>query len=142
MPLNSNPSILDALAGALSSQVTASKTLNPVHLAIATRGYWIQSQILCIPNRYGFFSPGPPRLQVYQAFLSIALLVMIVLDIFLGALVVLLIALKPNNKPIWKFVVVMVAYVGSVVAAIWVLECYSKHRAPDYEWDDWKLRKD
>ncbi len=67
---------------------------------------------------------------------------MIVLEIFLGAVIVLLMASMPDHPPIWKFVVSVVALVGGVVAAIWVMECYSKHRAPDYEWDDWKLRKD
>ena len=41
--------------------------LNPLHLAIATTGFRIQSCTLHIPNRIYFFSPGPPRLQGDEA---------------------------------------------------------------------------
>jgi hypothetical protein len=37
-----------------------------VHLAIGRRGYLIQSDVLHIPDRFGFFSPGPPGLQALQ----------------------------------------------------------------------------
>ena len=40
--------------------------LNPVLLDLANRGYYIQSEVLHISERYGVFSPGPPRLQVYE----------------------------------------------------------------------------
>ncbi|KDN66254.1 hypothetical protein CSUB01_06769 [Colletotrichum sublineola] len=40
--------------------------LNPVHLAIGIRCYQIQTEILGIPEQYGLFSSGPPRLQVLQ----------------------------------------------------------------------------
>jgi hypothetical protein len=142
MPLNPNISILDVITMAFSPQVNAYKTLNPVHLTFATKGYWIQSHILCIPDRYGFFSPGPPRLQVHQGFLSNVLLLMIVCDIFFGLATVFWMSSKPDHKPIWKVVVFMVAVVGGVVATIWVMECYGKRRAPNYEWDDWKQRND
>ncbi|KAK6954768.1 hypothetical protein Daesc_004737 [Daldinia eschscholtzii] len=47
--------------------VIHNNTLNPVRLAVGARCYRIQSRLLRIPDRYGIFSPGPPRLQVYQA---------------------------------------------------------------------------
>ncbi|KAI1158458.1 hypothetical protein F5B18DRAFT_641046 [Nemania serpens] len=40
--------------------------LNPVHLALGVRGYQIPSEVLRIPERWSIFSPGPPRLQVYE----------------------------------------------------------------------------
>ncbi|KAI0508778.1 hypothetical protein F5B22DRAFT_649673 [Xylaria bambusicola] len=45
--------------------------LNPVLLDIANRGYYIQSEVLHISERYGIFSPGPPRLQVYEGQASV-----------------------------------------------------------------------
>ena len=45
--------------------------LNHVHLALATQCYWTQSRIFCIPDRFGFFSPGPPRLQAEESALFI-----------------------------------------------------------------------
>jgi len=142
MPWNLISSILNTITTSLSPQITASNTLNPVQLALATRGYWIQSHILYIPDQYGFFSPDPPRLQVYQGFLFIYLCLMIVGEIFLGAGVVFLMSLTPDHKPIWKVVVFMVALVVGVVAMIWGMACSHENRAPDYEWKDWKLRKD
>lgn len=41
--------------------------LNPALLAFAVNAYRIQSQILRIPDRFGLFSAGPPRLQVWEA---------------------------------------------------------------------------
>jgi hypothetical protein len=61
--------------------------LNPVHLGVAAHGYWIQSSVLHIPNRFGFFSPGPPRLQVFHgalfAFISFSLSILSVLGAFI-----------------------------------------------------------
>jgi hypothetical protein len=142
MSRNLISSMLHSITVAFSPQVTVSNTLNPIHLAIATRGYWIQSRILYIPDRYGFFSPAPPRLQVYQGFLFIALFIMVICSIFCGASVVFLLSLRPDHKPIWKAVVFMVILVGGTVAMIWFMECFSKRRAQDYDWGNWKLRKD
>jgi len=142
MSRNIISSILYSITLAFSPQVTASNTLNPIQLALATRGYWIQSHILRIPDRYGFFSPGPPRLQVYQGFLFIALFIMVVCSIFCWAFVVFLLSLRPDHKPIWKAVLFMAIPAGGTVAAIWVTECLSKRRSRDYDWGDWKLRKD
>jgi hypothetical protein len=133
--------ILYIITGFFSPQVTASNTLNPV-LALGTRGYWIQSHILSLPDRYGFFSPGSPRLQVYQAFLFIFLSIMIVSTSFAGAFLVFAMSCQPDRKPIWQVVVYEAAIVFGVVAMIWAMECHSENRTPDYVWEDWKLRKD
>ncbi|KAL8948227.1 MAG: hypothetical protein Q9222_005563, partial [Ikaeria aurantiellina] len=45
---------------------STTEILNTAVLAIANTGYRIQSHILRIPDRMGFFAPGPPRLQVYE----------------------------------------------------------------------------
>lgn len=41
--------------------------INPMLLARAQRGYWLQSRVLRIPDRYGFFVAGPPLLQAHEA---------------------------------------------------------------------------
>lgn len=135
-------SILNAITASLSPQITTSNTLNPIQMALASRGHWIQSHILHIPDRYGFFSPGPPRLQVYQGFLFIPLLIMTICSIFLGACAVFNISLKPDHKPIWRVVVFMVALVVGTLAILWIMACFDRLRAPDYDWGHWKLRKD
>lgn len=45
-------------------------------IAIATRGYKIQSQILRIPDRWGFFSKESRDLRIKEAFLFVALIIM------------------------------------------------------------------
>jgi hypothetical protein len=67
---------------------------------------------------------------------------MVICSIFCGASVVFLLSLRPDHKPIWKAVVFMVILVGGTVAMIWFMECFSKRRAQDYDWGNWKLRKD
>ncbi|KAF5574865.1 hypothetical protein FPCIR_13400, partial [Fusarium pseudocircinatum] len=39
--------------------------LDPRKLKMANRGYYIQSKILHIPDRFGFFFAGPPWLQLW-----------------------------------------------------------------------------
>lgn len=41
--------------------------INPYLLLIAQRGYWVQSRVLRIPDKFGLFSSGPPLLQAHQA---------------------------------------------------------------------------
>jgi len=142
MSRNLTRSILNGIIVAFSPQVIASNTLNPVHLAIATRGYWIQSRILRIPDRYGFFSPGPPRLQAYQGNLFIPIFIMVVCLIFCGAVISYLLSFKPDHVPIWKALIFLAMPGSGTIAMIWISECFSKHRAQDHDWEDWKLRKD
>jgi len=65
MPHDLTSSILEAITAPFTPHMIAFNIPNSVHLAVATIGYWIQSQQLKIPDRYGFFSLGPPRLQVH-----------------------------------------------------------------------------
>jgi hypothetical protein len=44
-------------------------------IAIASRGYKIQSQILRIPDRWGFFSKETHDLRIKEAFLFVALII-------------------------------------------------------------------
>lgn len=41
--------------------------INPMLVARAQEGYWLQSRVLRIPDRYGFFVSGPPLLQAHEA---------------------------------------------------------------------------
>lgn len=40
---------------------------NKILLALGIRGYAFQSQTLHIPDRWGFFAPGPPQSQAAEA---------------------------------------------------------------------------
>ncbi len=61
---------------------------------------------------------------------------MVICSFFCGASIVFLVSLRPDNKPILKAVVFIVILVGGTVAMIWVMECFSKRRARDYDWGD------
>lgn len=42
--------------------------INPQLVDTGERGYWVQSQVLHIPDQYGFFVSGPPLLQAQEAY--------------------------------------------------------------------------
>lgn len=41
--------------------------INPMLVVRAQEGYWLQSRVQRIPDRYGFFVSGPPLLQAHDA---------------------------------------------------------------------------
>ncbi|KAK0509195.1 hypothetical protein JMJ35_008566 [Cladonia borealis] len=115
--------------------------LNPLHLAIATTGYHIQSCTLQIPDRLGFFSPGPPRLQAHEGFCFILVVFWYCMAIFNGALITFL--SRGRGLPTCQklgAIYLMMMVPGTLL--IWIAAVNDRRRAPGYEWKDWKLRKD
>ncbi|KAK3693806.1 hypothetical protein B0T22DRAFT_436955 [Podospora appendiculata] len=54
---------------------------NPIHIALAKGSYWLQSHVLRISDRSGYFSPGPLELQLDQgASLAVVTALMTVLN--------------------------------------------------------------
>lgn len=138
MYLASIMTIIDSVRMAFKPDVT-DHGLNPVRLAIATWGYWIQSQALRIPDRFGYFSPGPPRLQVHEA-TNFLLIVLCIgpCTIFFGGLAALM--LKLLGKPVTGLIV---ALCGLTMATMgFSLAAHETQRASDYKWDDWKMRQE
>jgi hypothetical protein len=82
-----------------SMRQTINNRLNPVYLAIAASGYQIQSQLLHIPDRYSFFSSGPPRAQVEEGAAFAQLFTLICYTILGGWFVVLRGSSRPNARP-------------------------------------------
>ncbi|KAF2498881.1 hypothetical protein BU16DRAFT_308438 [Lophium mytilinum] len=124
--------IIEIAKGVFAGQIV-NDHLNPIHLAIATNGYRIQSQTLHIPDRIGFFSSGPPRLQVYQASMFFLLIMGPCYSIISAAFVVFVV--RRNSIKIAAF---MLSITVAQTIAIWALVCFDRHRAPGYEWEDWK----
>lgn len=139
MSHNLTSNALTAVKGFLGPGISNGR-LNPVYLAIVTRGYWIQSHVLHIPDRFGFFSSGPPRLQVHQSASFAFLTVGVAFSIVWGPLTVLL--AKLMGRPISRLAGAMGFLQIAVVAVIWALACFDHRREPDYDWGDWKLRKE
>ncbi|KAJ8132613.1 hypothetical protein O1611_g1010 [Lasiodiplodia mahajangana] len=109
--------------------------LNPVLLDLANRGYYIQSEVLHIPERYAIFSPGPPRLQVYEGQASVVAYYLI---IYIGAAFALASFLlgklgqsniKLNAIPLIIFIFILIE--------LYIALLYPPQRAPGYVWDDW-----
>lgn len=122
------------------------RPLNPFHRAldVGNKVYWIQSQILCIPDRYGFFSPGPPPLQRHQACTFIAFSVPMIFGFFtLASIIVYFRVAKPDHDhpPLWGVFLVFIFVTVPFWAVVWVMNLYDKRRAPDYQWEDQKLGK-
>ena len=115
--------------------------LNPLHLAIATTGYRIQSCTLQIPDRLGLFSPGPPRLQAHEGFCFIIVVFWYCVVIFNGALMIF----SSRGHGLLTCQKLGAIYLISMVPGtlmIWIMAVNDPRRAPGYEWNDWKLRKD
>lgn len=116
--------------------------LNPARLAIATTGYRIQSRTLHIPDRLGLFSSGPPRLQVNEATSFIVLVFFVCFSTIGSGFLVLFIreAGLPGHRKVGALFALMTVF--GVVFLWWVTVFHDRHRAPGYEFEDWKLRKE
>ncbi len=132
--------ILPIAKGVFAGEIVDNR-LNPVHVAIATTGFRIQSGTLHIPHRIGFFSSGPPRLQVHEAASFIFLMFGSCVAIVWGGFVIFTIRLcgLPNSL---KAGALMLSMVIAQAVVIWIIVCCDRRRVPGYEWEDWKLRKD
>lgn len=94
---------------------------NPLFLAIGTRGYYVQSQILRVPQRFGVFSPGPPLLQVHQASFLSFLVILFAVEFFLSSTFVL--TLYRLNGP-WLMTLLGLSSVrAGLFALLWSLMC-------------------
>ena len=114
---------------------------NLLHLTLATRGYTIQSQTLYIPNRLGFFSPGPPRLQVRQAWLFGMMAFATAFIIGYSVLAVLLMCVWGVERDVFRKVVLgLVVVTVAQVVAVWGMVCCDLRRVEGYVWRDRKVR--
>ena len=115
--------------------------LNPLHLAIANTGYRIQSRKLQIPDRFGLFAPGPPRLQVHEGWSFIIMVCWICLTLASNAFSVFL-SRRYGLPACQKFGAIFSVTTVPGAVLFWVVAIHDGHRAPGYQWEDWKLRKD
>lgn len=113
--------------------------LNPVHVAVAARGYQIQSQLLHIPDDFGFFvPPGSPRVQ---ARVGAAFCYMLVANSFRAGWYMLHIVCIGSNLPLVTY---WLATWGrwAVIYAVYSYCLLLTQREPDYDWgvDDGKAQ--
>lgn len=94
---------------------------------MANRGYYIQSKILHIPDLFGFFSAGPPSLQVKDAE-SFTRLVAYLST--LGTLEALILAyLWRDGSFEWFMVYDLLTINCELIVGVWIIICvahYSK----------------
>ena len=112
--------------------------LNPLHLAVATSGYRMQSRTLRVPDRFGFFSPVPPHLQVHEGLFFIVMVGWICLNLISNAFSVFLRVLTglPTCR---KLGVAFSLTIVPGVILLWIAAVYDRRRKPGYMWEDWKL---
>ncbi|KAI1126411.1 hypothetical protein F5Y10DRAFT_244955, partial [Nemania abortiva] len=111
--------------------------LNPVLLDLANRGYYIQSEVLHIPEQYAIFSTGPPRLQVYegQAFV-IAYYIILYIGAALAFFSFLLRRLGKFNIRLYAIPLITFIF---ILVELYIALLYPPQRAPGYVWDDWEV---
>ncbi|KAK1831155.1 hypothetical protein QBC39DRAFT_434342 [Podospora conica] len=118
--------------------------LNPFHLALARSFYWIQSQIFHIPDRFGMFSPGPPRLQVFEGGLLVFELLFLAHMVSAGMWGMLFAHVNvtwTNSLHVDKVSKIICFMVLFPVVLCWPLQVMllrQSQRAPGYIWEDWK----
>ncbi|KAK4224396.1 hypothetical protein QBC38DRAFT_514982 [Podospora fimiseda] len=116
--------------------------LNPVSLALATRFYYIQSRIFRIHDRFGFFSPIP-RLQIDEVAVLFVAVFFVLHVAFYGALIVFFLSLGDEDDKTAKMLdeaLIWLLLSISPLVVMWILMCFNTQRAPDYIWEDWKVR--
>ncbi|KAI1170909.1 hypothetical protein F4777DRAFT_88206 [Nemania sp. FL0916] len=128
----------------LWSRQVINNQLNPICLGIGTRGYRIQSEILHVPERWGIFSHGPPRLQVYQgqAFMGCCAIVAFIAILNLLADFVLFKLGRIGTFHVVILIGVDLCGITSWAGVIYEAMRRSPQRRPGYVWDDWKEAQD
>ncbi|KAF4430299.1 hypothetical protein FACUT_8924 [Fusarium acutatum] len=104
---------------------TPSEDLCPWMLKMATRGYYIQSKILHIPDLLGFISPGPPSLQVFDLGDFIGLLLCLSLQGTIEALVLI-------HSWLYEYFWWKLAYFFLMNNCVffffwWIITCHGRH---------------
>ena len=115
--------------------------LDPYRLAAARAGYKLQSQTFRIRERYRIFSPGPPRLQVWEANHVIPLLFLIIwaISFYITMNFLLDVMGKPKRM---ETAALTLAITSSMLILLYIIALYDNCREPGYEWPDWKEHKD
>ncbi|KAJ8126140.1 hypothetical protein O1611_g7499 [Lasiodiplodia mahajangana] len=120
-----------------SGQVVGNR-INPIYLGIGVRGYQIQSQVLRVPDRWGIFSPGPPRLQANEGFSFICAGTPVALEALFAIILFSILFSVGRISPL--IIAVGLSPLMSVATMVYFLLKTSPQRAPGYVFDDWKAR--
>ncbi|KAI1030665.1 hypothetical protein LB505_004027 [Fusarium chuoi] len=100
-------------------------SLDPWKLKMANRGCYIQSKILHIPDLLGFFSAGPPSLQVKDAGSFTRLLAYLST---LGTLEALILAyLWWDGSFEWFMVYDLLATNCELIVGVWIIICVAHY---------------
>lgn len=104
--------------------------ITPILLVIAQRGYWVQSRVLHIPDKFGFFSSGPLLLQAHQA----NRLAVIATDVVIPVVGVFIMEWVVDTR--WWLPISMAATALLFTISVYVAEVfYNPMRAPGYDWE-------
>ncbi|KAK3335732.1 hypothetical protein B0T19DRAFT_452900 [Cercophora scortea] len=110
---------------------------NPVHIALAGGGYWLQSHVLCISDRYGYFSPGPWELQLDQG-ASLAIVMML---LTLVNSIFLLMSLCEERPFEWNLFGLLAVGNMLMYVYLWLGSVLDKRRKPDFDWARYRQRE-
>jgi hypothetical protein len=126
----------------LEDELDASGNINQNHLAISAYCYHIQSETFRIPDRWGWFTPGTPRLRAWQAaFLILPIMNMTImgsLHLFAAVMIV-----RSDESVYLKVILNVLFLVMETLVWItsWLMVLWDPRRDPDYRWRDWNIRQ-
>ncbi|KAH7328093.1 hypothetical protein B0I35DRAFT_416540 [Stachybotrys elegans] len=133
--------ILRYIFALLISSITNDSPWARFFYAIGARCYEIQSQQLHIPDQYGVFSAGPPRLQSKQA-LAFACMVMVRVCILYPAAVLMLYMAYISKGINYRYVAAYLAADVAFIAISWAIAILSPNRTLGCNSGDQKLHKE
>lgn len=108
-------------------------------LSMATRVYYIQSEIFHIPDQFGFFSSGPPPRQEFEVERVITLLVLLSILTALE-LVAPIVSLLTDNFH-WGFFSFCLGINCLQVGFFWALACCGPLSDPEFDWGSWEIEE-
>jgi hypothetical protein len=112
-----------------------SKWLNPVHIATAREGYRIQSQVLGIPDRFGYFSPGDhPPMQAFQGGMFAFFMLTWPITFLAGCFLVP--AVSHRGEPVLPLILGLIGLELFTLGSAWALSLLDRRRAPSFDWGD------
>ncbi|KAH6670993.1 hypothetical protein F5X68DRAFT_236164 [Plectosphaerella plurivora] len=139
----SQPSLWRRIQSCYRWEVGNDGNLNPTLLAVAQYCHRYQSEVLGIPDRWGFFTTRNPRLQVDQA-AALAACIFILGPLLLWEITLIAYTYSSSllrSATVGLLNLLLCLNIG-IVVLIWTVMILSNRRKKDHVWADWKERKE
>ncbi|EHK21331.1 uncharacterized protein TRIVIDRAFT_223103 [Trichoderma virens Gv29-8] len=130
-------SAMDTIKAMFSPAITRNQP-NPVYVEMAARCYHIQSRVLHIPDRFGYFLPGPPRLAAQDAFAFA--LIFFTFGLPLAAFAICWVVFKSVRQEILLGTIGYLVMCFMLLVLLWAVEIHRYRRMRGHDGEDVELK--